>query len=194
MGFIHSRWFESIPTETNNYITIAQGTKTYTTNSLQYIDQMRTASVYTPNLKEKFNKKFQYGTTMSVAKTCVQIAVAEGVASELTGFLTEFILKYRQNTGLNIEVIHSVQLNNENQEPFSAAMATTAAITNIHEISNPEYHKPKGRPPKRYKTAEENIKHVSLASKTCGYCQEKGHNIRGCKQHKADLVNKENLD
>src|SRR6185437_13322831 len=127
MGFIHSRWFESIPTETNNYITIAQGTKTYTTNSLQYINQMRTASVYTPNLKEKFNKKFQYGTTMSVAKTCVQIAVAEGVASELTGFLTEFILKYRQNTGLNIEVIHSVQLNNENQEPFSAATATTAS-------------------------------------------------------------------
>ena len=77
MGFIHTRWFESIPTETNNYITIGQGTKAYTTNSLQYINQMRTASVYTPNLKEKFDKKFQYGTTMSVAKTCVQIAVAD---------------------------------------------------------------------------------------------------------------------
>src|SRR5436189_2117987 len=65
MGFIHTRWFESIPFETSNYITIAQGTKAYTTDSLQYIDQMRTASVYTPNLKKKFNKKFQYGTTMS---------------------------------------------------------------------------------------------------------------------------------
>jgi hypothetical protein len=189
MGFIHARWFESIPTETNNYITIAQGTKAYTTNSLQYINQMRTASVYTPNLKEKSNKKFQYGTTMSVAKTCIQIAVVEGVTSELTGLLTEFILKYCQNTGLNIEAIHSVsQLNNEiSQEPFSAAIAT------ICEISNPEYHKPKGRLPKRYKTTEENIRHVSLAFKTCDYCQEKGHNIRGCKQHKADLANKENL-
>ena len=95
MGFIHSCWFESIPTETNNYITITQGTKTYTTNSLQYIDQMRTTGVYTPNLKEKFNKKFQYGTTMSVAKTCIQITVVEGVSSELTGLLIEFILKYR---------------------------------------------------------------------------------------------------
>ena len=155
MGFIHARWFESIPTETNNYITIGQGTKDYITNSLQYINQMRTASVYTSNLKEKFNKKFQYGTTMSVAKTCVQIAVAEGVTLELKGLLTEFILKYRQNTGLNIEVINSaLQLNNEIQEPFSDAIA---AINNVREISNPKYHKPKGRPPKCYKTTEENI-------------------------------------
>ena len=71
---------------------------------------------------------------------------------------------------MNIKVIYSVQLNNKNQEPFSATMTTMTAITNIHKISNPEYHKPKERLPKRYKTAEENIKHVFLASKTCGYC------------------------
>ena len=153
---------------------------------------MRTANTYTTNIRENVNKKLKFGSTMSIAKTSVQIAVAEGVTLELKGLLTEFILKYRQNTGLNIEVINSVlQLNNEIQEPFSDAIA---AINNVREISNPEYHKPKGRPPKRYKTTEENIRHVSLASKTCGYCQEKGHNIRGCKQHKADLANKENLD
>src|ERR1043165_9979961 len=75
MGFIHTRWFESIPPETDNYIMIAQGTKAYTTNSLRHINQMRPANTYTSNIRENVNKKLKFGTTMSVAKTCVQIAV-----------------------------------------------------------------------------------------------------------------------
>jgi hypothetical protein len=188
MGFIHSRWFESIPPETNNYITIAQGTKSYTTNSLRYINQMRPANTYTPNIRENVNKKLKFGTTMSVAKTCVQIAVAEGITPELTGLLTEFIMRYRRNTGLNIEEIHYVpQTNNEIQE------SSVITNDNVPKISNPEYHKPKGRPHKRYKstTEENNIQHISSSSKTCSYCSEKGHNIRGCKQLKADSVGKE---
>ena len=75
---------------------------------------MRTANIYTSDVRENFNKKLKFGTLMSIAKTSVQIAVAEGVTSELTGLFTEFIIKYRQNTGLNIEEIHYISLlNNE---------------------------------------------------------------------------------
>ncbi|CAG8751482.1 13001_t:CDS:2, partial [Rhizophagus irregularis] len=87
MGFIHTRWFGSILPETNNYITINQGTTTYTTNSLQYINQMRTANTYTSIIRENC-------ITMSVAKTSVQIAISEGVTSELTGLLKNLL----QNT------------------------------------------------------------------------------------------------
>lgn len=169
MGFIHTRWFGSIPPETNNYITINQGTTTYTTNSLQYINQMRTANTYTSIIRENVNKKIKFGITMSVAKTSVQIAISEGVTSELTGLLTEFITKYRRNTGLNMGVVRY-------EEP--------SIDSNVPKISNPEYHKPKGRPPKRYKssTEESNVQNISTSSKTCSYCHEKGHNIRGCKQ------------
>jgi len=64
---------------------------------------------------------------MSVAKTSVQVAVAEGTTIELIGLLTQFITKYRCNTGLNINEIQKVIPHNNN----------------IPEISNPEYHKPK---------------------------------------------------
>ena len=191
IGFIHTRWFESVPLKTNTYITIARGTKAYTTNPLLYIDQMRTGNVYTLDIRENFNKKLKFGTLMSVAKTSVQIAVAEGITSELTGILTEFIIKYRRNTGLNIEEVHyAPQLNNEIQEPSSVTITDNCNVLNI---SNPEYHKPKGRPPKRYKSSveEKNVQHIS-SFKTCSYCLEKGHNIRGCKQYKADSVDKEN--
>jgi hypothetical protein len=47
MGFIHTRWFESMPSETSRYATIAQGNKTYSIKPLHYIDQIRTGNVYT---------------------------------------------------------------------------------------------------------------------------------------------------
>ena len=57
----------------------------------------------------------------------------------------------------------------------------------------PEYHRPKGRPPKRYKSSiEENAnKHNSSSSKKCSYCLDTGHNIRGCAKYKADKENTE---
>ncbi|PKK58579.1 hypothetical protein RhiirC2_796090 [Rhizophagus irregularis] len=118
---------------------IAQGNKDYTTKALYYIDQIRSANVYTSNIKERVNKKIEFGSTM------------------LIGLLTQFIRRI------------------------------VVEERNIPEISNPEYHKPKGHPPKQL--TEE---HVSSSSKTCSYCLEKGHNIKGCRQHKADLVDKEN--
>ena len=53
----------------------------------------------------------------------------------------------------------------------------------LPEISNPEYHKPKGQPPKRYKSTVENNRVTSGKSddatvqKTCSYCSKKDHNI-----------------
>jgi len=69
----------------------------------------------------------------------------------------------------------------------------------LPEISNPKYHKPKGQPPKRYKSMVENNRVISgksdeaTAQKTCSYCSKKGHNIQGCSKYKAESsANKEN--
>src|SRR6266540_6253082 len=122
---------------------------------------MRTANIYTSDIRENFNKKLKFDTMMSVAKTSVQIAVTEGVTSELIGLLTEFIIKYRQNTSLNIkEIYYVLPLNNEIQEPSSAIITDSC---NILKISNLKYHKPKGRLLKHYKssTEENNIQHIT---------------------------------
>ncbi|CAG8554375.1 33160_t:CDS:1, partial [Racocetra persica] len=70
-------------------------------------------------------------------------------------------------------------------------------LSNLIEVSNPEYHKPRGRPSKRLKSAvEEDSTSVNKSENTvlkmCGYCFGKGHNIRSCKKYKFDMGNKEN--
>ncbi|CAB5381352.1 unnamed protein product [Rhizophagus irregularis] len=116
MKFIHSHWYESILTEITNYIIVAQGNKDYIyTKALYYIDQIQSANVYTSNIKEKISKKIDF--TMSVTKTSVQVAVVEGIASELIRLFTKFITKYHHNTGLNIKEVHSIShFNDEIQE------------------------------------------------------------------------------
>ncbi|RIB08960.1 hypothetical protein C2G38_2044707 [Gigaspora rosea] len=137
---------------------------------------------------------------MSVAKTSVQVSVAEGATSELTGLLTQFITKYCCNTGLNVEEMHqlnvgisklSSNLENNEQHPLG-----NHVNNNLLDISNPEYHKPRGCPPKCLKssTEENNTPSTSSSSKTCSYYQEKGHNIRGCKKQKIDSTDKENSE
>ena len=68
----------------------------------------------------------------------------EGVTSELTGLLTQFITKYRNNTGLNIEQ----EVHHNYQQQGRQPLIELEEHNNIPEISNPECHKPKGRPPK----------------------------------------------
>ncbi|CAB4421546.1 unnamed protein product [Rhizophagus irregularis] len=76
----------------------------------------------------------------------------EGVASELIGLLTQFIMKYRHNTGLNIKEVHSISHFNdkiqESSHNYQRQPLVVMEERNILEISNPEYHKPKGLPPK----------------------------------------------
>jgi hypothetical protein len=66
----------------------------------------------TPTIREKVNKKIQFGAAMSLAKMTIQIAITENVTAELIGILTQFIMKYRRSTGLSIE-------NTENAVTFS---------------------------------------------------------------------------
>ncbi|CAG8740890.1 39025_t:CDS:2 [Gigaspora margarita] len=145
-------------------------------NQVEEPDNESTSLLYS-NIRENISKKVKFGTIILVAKTCVQVAIEENVIPELTG-LIEFIIKYRRSTELNIEKVHS--LGNEIQEPLS--------------ISNPEYHKPRGCPPNHLKSSTEknSVQQVSSSSKTCRYCLEKGHNVRGYKQYKLDLFKKEN--
>jgi hypothetical protein len=192
MGFIHTRWLKSMPSEASKYITIAQGNKTYSSRPLHYIDQIRTGNVYTSTIKKKADKRIEYGNTMSVAKTSVQIAVAEGATRELTGLLSQFITKYRHNTGLNIDedqevFSYGVIRNNCQRQPLEPLIIMDNSVP---EISNPEYHKPRGRPPKRYKAPTENTSNqvIPSSSKTCSFCLEKGHNIRSCAKKASERV------
>ena len=67
------------------------------------MNQFRTDNVYIPIIREKVNKKVQFGAAMSIAKTSIQIAVTENVTAELIRILTQFITKYRRSTGLSFE-------------------------------------------------------------------------------------------
>ena len=200
ISHIHTRWFNSDSdpsTNSTGFITIVNGERKHTAIPLSYMNQLRTDNVYTPTIREKVNKKVQFGAAMSIAKTSIQIAVAENVTAELIGILTQFIMKYRRCTGLSIEATNNISctdLSNDTQE--TSTQDDRQPLTILPEVTNPEYHKPKGRPPKRYKSAIED-NHVtsgkSDVQKTCSYCSEKGHNIRGCLKHKADSsANKEN--
>ena len=147
-----------MPSETSSYITISQGNKAYSSKPLHYINQVQTGNVYTSAIKKRVDKRVEFGNTMSVAKTSVQIAIAEGATGELTGLLTQFITKYRCNTGLNINEVreafsYDVTKNDYQRRPLEPLVIPDN--NSIPKISNPEYHKPKGRPPKRYKTQTE---------------------------------------
>jgi hypothetical protein len=161
---------------------------------LHYISQIRLDNVYTPAVKEHVNKKAQYGNTISLAKTSIQIAITEGATAELIGTLMQFIMKYRSNTGLSVEEVNQTILPQNNVLQETSTNTERQPLDNLLEISNPEYHKAKGRPPKRYKSSvETNNKHISKSDevilKTCSYCLGKGHNIRGCAKFKADKEN-----
>ncbi|GBC50891.1 hypothetical protein GLOIN_2v1873618 [Rhizophagus irregularis DAOM 181602=DAOM 197198] len=143
ISHIHTRWFNlssDPPTNSTGFITIVNGEKNHTTIPLSYMNQLRTDNVYTPTIREKVNKKIQYGATMSIAKTSIQIAVTEDVTAELIRILTQFIMKYRRSNGLSIEKstesLQDLQGSSiqDNPQPLSV----------LPDISNPEYHKPKG--------------------------------------------------
>uniref|UniRef100_U9SWE5 Uncharacterized protein n=1 Tax=Rhizophagus irregularis (strain DAOM 181602 / DAOM 197198 / MUCL 43194) TaxID=747089 RepID=U9SWE5_RHIID len=85
--------FESTPPKTSNYVTIAQGNKTYSSKLVYYIDQIRSGNVYTSTVKKKIDKRIKFGNTISIVKTSVQIAV-KGAMGELTRLLSQFIMKY----------------------------------------------------------------------------------------------------
>ena len=124
----------------------------------------------------------------------------EGITSELAGLLTQFIIKYCRNTGLDIEEVHhSISyLNDEIQEFSSVTIMNNCQRQpliklddqNVSEISNPEYYKLKDCLLKCYKSSvkENNNRHISSSSKICSYCLEKGHNIRSCAKNKASNV------
>ncbi|CAG8801922.1 14562_t:CDS:2 [Cetraspora pellucida] len=166
------------PVETTNHITIFQKTKTYTTKSLHYINQIQIANNYTSTIKENVNNKIKFSATMSVTKISIQFAVEEGATPELTGLFMEFIMKYHRNTELNIEEVR--YLSDKTQKSPNK--------------SNPEYYKPKSHLPKHFKslTEENNVQHISSSSKICSYCFEKGHNIKEYNQYKSDLADKKN--
>ncbi|CAG8816411.1 15935_t:CDS:2, partial [Gigaspora margarita] len=78
-----------------------------------------TGNVYTSPIRNKVNKRIKFCTTMSVARTSVQVAMAEDVTAKLNRLLTQFLMKYYHSTELNIkEVYYSILQSNEIQELF----------------------------------------------------------------------------
>ncbi|POG66507.1 hypothetical protein GLOIN_2v346806 [Rhizophagus irregularis DAOM 181602=DAOM 197198] len=106
ISHIHTRWFNlssDPPTNLTGFIMIVNGEKNHTTIPLSYMNQLRTDNIYTLTIREKVNKKIQYGAAISIVKTSIQIAVMKDVTAELIRILTQFIMKYRRSTGLSIE-------------------------------------------------------------------------------------------
>ncbi|CAB5361974.1 hypothetical protein RhiirA1_485424 [Rhizophagus irregularis] len=101
-------------------------------------------------------------------------------------------MKYRNNTGLNINEVQetfSYNVTKNNCQQQSLEPLVIVDNNSISEISNPKYHKPKGRPSKRYKSQMEmtSKQNITSFSKTCSYCLEKGHNIRSCTKNKVSV-------
>ncbi|GET00916.1 hypothetical protein GLOIN_2v1814576 [Rhizophagus clarus] len=71
--------------------------------SLHYIEYINPTNVHMPAIREKVNKKIQFGTALSLAKISIQIVVSEGVITEFIGILMQFNMKYRCNTGFGLE-------------------------------------------------------------------------------------------
>lgn len=72
-------------------------------------------NVYISNIRENVDKRIKFDTTMSVAKISIQVTIVEGITSELAELLTQFIMKYRRNTGLNIDESSSIIIKNNCQ-------------------------------------------------------------------------------
>ncbi|CAB4389483.1 unnamed protein product [Rhizophagus irregularis] len=143
ISHIHTRWFNlssDLPTNSTGFITIINGEKNHTMILLSYMNQLRTDNVYTMTIREKVNKKIQYGAAMSIAKTSIQIAITKSVTAELIGILTQFIMKYRRSTGLSIE--KSTELLQDSQG--LSIQDNPQPLSVLPDISNPKYHKPKG--------------------------------------------------
>src|SRR6266498_1401086 len=100
ISHIHTCWFNSnsdLPTNSTGFITIVNGKRNYMAIPLSYMNQFRSDNVYTPMIREKVNRKVQFGAAMSIAKTSIQIAVTENVTAELIRILTQFIMKYHRS-------------------------------------------------------------------------------------------------
>uniref|UniRef100_U9SZN7 Uncharacterized protein n=1 Tax=Rhizophagus irregularis (strain DAOM 181602 / DAOM 197198 / MUCL 43194) TaxID=747089 RepID=U9SZN7_RHIID len=123
---------------------------------------------------------------MSLAKTSVQITVSEGAITEFIGMLMQFNMKYRYSTGFGIEETQDLSMETQSNSRIPLANLDT---NNNYNISNPEYHRPKGRPPKRYKSSIEENSTKNTLSKKCSYCLDKRHNIRSCAKYKVDKKN-----
>ncbi|PKK61827.1 hypothetical protein RhiirC2_791247 [Rhizophagus irregularis] len=87
----------------NGFIMIINGKKNHIMIPLNYMNQLKTDNIYTTMIREKVNKKIQYSTTISIAKTSIQISITEGITAELIKILMQFIMKYCRNTSLSIE-------------------------------------------------------------------------------------------
>ncbi|CAG8827697.1 10179_t:CDS:2, partial [Gigaspora margarita] len=123
MGFIHQYWFKLILAKMSSYIIIAQRVKSHTSKSLHYIDQTQTQNVYISTIQKKANKRIKL---MSIAKTSIQITIAEGVMPELTKLLIQFIIKSLSNS--------------ENNKQYSLSNSVSC---NLPKITNLEYYKPR---------------------------------------------------
>ncbi|KAF0433678.1 protein far-red impaired response 1-like isoform x2 [Gigaspora margarita] len=110
---------------------------------------------------------------MSIAKTSIQVAMAEGVISKLTGFVTKFIMKYYwiKRTRISIYIILDIEISKLSSD-LDSKQYSLDNISNLSKITTPEYYKPRDHPAKHFKLSTKknnNLCILSLSSKTCSY-------------------------
>ncbi|RIB19409.1 hypothetical protein C2G38_2181881 [Gigaspora rosea] len=193
-SMIHPRWYDdNAEIKSTSYVTIYNGVVNSTKETLPYFEHIRAKSVYILAIHNYVSKKIQVGNAISIAKTCVQTAFTENTTSDLIGVMVQC---YNEQD-------HNPYNNEQYGDKFKLPLEEVEVDSNLHEVSNPEYHKPRGHPPKRLKSSIEISTDKYTESivnsqdtvnlKTCGYCKEKGYNIRSCKQYKeTQISDKEN--
>src|ERR1044071_9961975 len=88
ISLLHTRWFNSIPSNITNFITITKRERSSINILLTYINQLRSSNIYMPVIREQVNKKAKFGIAMFMAKTSIQVTIIEDVIVELIEMLT----------------------------------------------------------------------------------------------------------
>ncbi|CAB5317904.1 unnamed protein product [Rhizophagus irregularis] len=100
-----------------------------------------------------------------------------------------YTLSIREKVSKKVQFSAAMSVAKTSTEPLQESQGSSIQdnqqpLLILPEVSNPEYHRPKGRPPhKRYKSVVKNDRVIlsksneTTAQKTCSYCSGKGYNI-----------------
>ncbi|CAB5113675.1 unnamed protein product [Rhizophagus irregularis] len=100
-----------------------------------------------------------------------------------------YTLSIREKVSKKVQFSAAMSVAKTSTEPLQESQGSSIQdnqqpLLILPEVSNPEYHRPKGRSPhKRYKSVVKNDRVIlsksneTTAQKTCSYCSGKGYNI-----------------
>ncbi|CAG8496261.1 7712_t:CDS:2, partial [Scutellospora calospora] len=155
------------------------------------IDQVKeNCDIYTPAIRSHINKKVQFGTMMSIAKTSAQIAVSENYHHD-----TELGIK--NTLSLPSTILQKSYIANKVISTITKVTDSTSTTTKITEslynfvlITSTTDQQPSKQlklAVKEYSSSVNKLNNTNTVLKTYSYCSDKGHNIHSCQKYKSDI-------